>query len=141
MRVVDIFLSLIFLVPACFAFAMVQAGSGKAAAAPRETWVHKFATVNGVKLHYVEQGKGPVILFLHGFPEFWYEWKDLLPEFGKDHRASKSRTVNSLLLKQVKDELYNPLHRVLSQTPSAWDPAQAVSVGCPALSRTCLVGQ
>ena len=50
-------------------------------------WHHRYAEVNGVKLHYVEQGKGELILFLHGFPEFWYEWKDQLPEFGKDHRA------------------------------------------------------
>jgi len=32
----------------------------------------RYANVNGVRLHYVEQGKGPLILFLHGFPEFWY---------------------------------------------------------------------
>jgi epoxide hydrolase 4 len=50
-------------------------------------WHHRYAEVNGVKLHYVEQGKGELILFLHGFPEFWYEWKDLLPEFAKDHHA------------------------------------------------------
>jgi pimeloyl-ACP methyl ester carboxylesterase len=50
-------------------------------------WHHRYAEVNGVKLHYVEQGKGSLILFLHGFPEFWYEWKDLLPEFAKDHHA------------------------------------------------------
>src|SRR5579862_6317361 len=50
-------------------------------------WHDRYAEVNGVKLHYVEQGKGELILFLHGFPEFWYEWKDLLPEFGKDHHA------------------------------------------------------
>src|SRR5579872_1162684 len=50
-------------------------------------WKDRYAEVNGVKLHYVEQGKGPLILFLHGFPEFWYEWKNLLPEFGKDHHA------------------------------------------------------
>jgi len=50
-------------------------------------WHHRYAEVNGVKLHYAEQGKGELILFLHGFPEFWYEWKDLLPEFGKDHHA------------------------------------------------------
>lgn len=55
--------------------------------AAKPSWKHKYAEVNGVKLHYVEQGKGPLILFLHGFPEFWYEWKDLLPEFAKDHRA------------------------------------------------------
>jgi pimeloyl-ACP methyl ester carboxylesterase len=47
----------------------------------------EYATINGVKLHYVSTGKGPLILFLHGFPEFWYEWKDQLAEFGKDHLA------------------------------------------------------
>jgi epoxide hydrolase 4 len=48
---------------------------------------HKFAEVNGVRLHYVTAGKGPLIIFLHGFPEFWYEWKNQLMEFSKDHRA------------------------------------------------------
>jgi epoxide hydrolase 4 len=50
-------------------------------------WDDRYAEVNGVKLHYVEQGKGELILFLHGFPEFWYEWKDLIPEFARDHHA------------------------------------------------------
>jgi epoxide hydrolase 4 len=43
--------------------------------------------VNGVELHCVTAGAGPVILFLHGFPEFWYEWKRQLQEFGRDHLA------------------------------------------------------
>jgi len=47
----------------------------------------RYADVNGVRLHYVEQGKGPLILFLHGFPEFWYSWKNLLADFGRDHHA------------------------------------------------------
>jgi pimeloyl-ACP methyl ester carboxylesterase len=47
----------------------------------------KFATVNGVRLHYVENGKGTLMLFLHGFPEFWYAWKPQLAEFGRDHKA------------------------------------------------------
>ncbi|HKW99853.1 MAG TPA: alpha/beta hydrolase [Bryobacteraceae bacterium] len=55
------------------------------AAAPR--WKDRYAEVNGVRLHYVQQGKGHVILFLHGFPEFWYSWKDLLADFGRDHHA------------------------------------------------------
>jgi len=46
-----------------------------------------YAEVNGVRLHYVSAGKGPLIVFLHGFPEFWYEWKNQLAEFGKDHLA------------------------------------------------------
>src|SRR5580704_921692 len=47
----------------------------------------KYVKVNGVRLHYVTAGKGPLILFLHGFPEFWYEWKNQLADFGKDHQA------------------------------------------------------
>jgi pimeloyl-ACP methyl ester carboxylesterase len=47
----------------------------------------KYTKVNGVRLHYVTAGKGPLILFLHGFPEFWYEWKNQLVEFSKDHQA------------------------------------------------------
>jgi pimeloyl-ACP methyl ester carboxylesterase len=48
---------------------------------------HEYAEVNGVRLHYVANGSGNLMLFLHGFPEFWYEWKNQLAEFGKDHLA------------------------------------------------------
>jgi pimeloyl-ACP methyl ester carboxylesterase len=48
---------------------------------------HRYAEVNGVRLHYVTVGRGPLILFAHGFPEFWYEWKAQLAEFGRDHQA------------------------------------------------------
>jgi pimeloyl-ACP methyl ester carboxylesterase len=48
---------------------------------------HEYADVNGVRLHYAKAGSGPLILFLHGFPEFWYEWKNQLVEFGRDHTA------------------------------------------------------
>jgi pimeloyl-ACP methyl ester carboxylesterase len=48
---------------------------------------HEYADVNGVRLHYVTSGKGKLILFVHGFPEFWYEWKNQLQEFGRDHQA------------------------------------------------------
>lgn len=42
---------------------------------------------NGIRLHTVSEGSGKLILFVHGFPEFWYEWKDQLAEFGRDHLA------------------------------------------------------
>jgi len=38
-------------------------------------------------MHYVTAGSGPLILFAHGFPEFWYEWHRQLDEFGRDHLA------------------------------------------------------
>lgn len=47
----------------------------------------RYAEVNGVRLHYVAAGQGPLILFLHGFPEFWYQWKDQLREFARDYRV------------------------------------------------------
>ena len=48
---------------------------------------HEYADVNGVRLHYVTAGKGKLIMFVHGFPEFWYEWKNQLAEFGRDYQA------------------------------------------------------
>ena len=49
---------------------------------------HHFADLpNGIRLHYAAAGSGPLILFLHGFPEFWYAWKDLLAAFAETHRA------------------------------------------------------
>lgn len=48
---------------------------------------HEFADVNGVRLHYARAGQGKLVLFVHGFPEFWYAWKNLLPDFGRDHLA------------------------------------------------------
>jgi len=45
--------------------------------------------VNGVTLHYAHAGDPgrPLMLFLHGFPEFWYAWHAQLREFGRDHFA------------------------------------------------------
>lgn len=42
-------------------------------------WTHHEAVVNNVRLHWVEAGQGPPVLLLHGFPEFWWEWRHQLP--------------------------------------------------------------
>src|SRR5689334_24262098 len=34
-----------------------------------------YAEVGDVQLHYVEAGEGPLVVLLHGFPEFWYGWR------------------------------------------------------------------
>ena len=63
---------------------------------------HVYVTTNGVTLHCataspaaghesegspssVRAAAGKLMLFIHGFPEFWYTWKSQLPEFAKDH--------------------------------------------------------
>ncbi len=40
---------------------------------------HAFATVNGINMHYVEKGEGPLVLLLHGFPEMWWSWRHQIP--------------------------------------------------------------
>ncbi len=48
---------------------------------------NQYAEVNGIRLHYISVGKGKLIMFVHGFPEFWYEWEKQLIEFGQDYQA------------------------------------------------------
>jgi len=52
-------------------------------------WNHKEIYVNGVNYHYVDQGdpSNQTILFLHGFPEFWYSWRFQLAHFSKSYRV------------------------------------------------------
>jgi pimeloyl-ACP methyl ester carboxylesterase len=44
---------------------------------------------NGVRLHYASVGERgrPLVLFLHGFPEYWAAWEDVLPHFAATHFA------------------------------------------------------
>ncbi len=44
-------------------------------------FTHHYSRVNGVRLHYVSGGEGPVVLFIHGWPYSWYEWKEVIPKF------------------------------------------------------------
>ena len=40
---------------------------------------HCYANLGDVRLHYVEAGEGPLVLLLHGFPQFWYQWRHQIP--------------------------------------------------------------
>ncbi|NJM09171.1 alpha/beta hydrolase [Candidatus Gracilibacteria bacterium] len=40
---------------------------------------HGYILVNGIRMHYVTAGDGPLLLMLHGFPEFWYSWRHQIP--------------------------------------------------------------
>lgn len=51
------------------------------------SWTHQYITTNKIKLHYVTQGNGPLMLMLHGFPEFWYSWRYQIPEFARDYQV------------------------------------------------------
>ena len=77
---------------------------------------HQFAEVNGVRLHYASAGAGKLILFLHGFPEFWFAWKNQLAHFGRDffavapdqrgyNRSSKPVEVHSYEVKFLVEDV------------------------------------
>lgn len=55
--------------------------------ATTSNWQHEYIVTNGIKLHYVTQGEGALMLMLHGFPEFWYSWRYQIPEFAKDYKV------------------------------------------------------
>lgn len=49
---------------------------------------HSTIPTNGIKMHIASVGTGPVVLFLHGFPELWYSWRhQLLSLSSKGYRA------------------------------------------------------
>lgn len=41
-------------------------------------WSSSTVTANGIRIHLVEAGSGPLVLFCHGFPESWYSWRHQL---------------------------------------------------------------
>src|SRR5438067_35003 len=46
-----------------------------------------FADSQGVKIHYVTQGDGPLVVMLHGFPDFWYTWRDQMAGLSKHFKV------------------------------------------------------
>jgi pimeloyl-ACP methyl ester carboxylesterase len=41
-------------------------------------WAHRDVSANGIRIHVAEAGSGPLVLLLHGFPEFWWAWRHQL---------------------------------------------------------------
>jgi pimeloyl-ACP methyl ester carboxylesterase len=48
---------------------------------------HRFVEANGLRFHLVEAGSGPMVLLLHGFPEFWYAWRRQIPALAARFRV------------------------------------------------------
>ncbi len=52
-----------------------------------EKVTHHHAENDGVKIHYVALGEGPLLVFIHGFPDYWYSWRHQLEALAKDYRV------------------------------------------------------
>ncbi len=58
------------------AAAMMLAASAQAA--PAQTPKDHYAQNGDVKIHYMAEGKGPLVVMIHGFPDYWGTWKPLM---------------------------------------------------------------
>lgn len=45
----------------------------------KRDWNHQYASVNGIRVHFVREGRGFPLLLLHGWPEFWGIWRKNIP--------------------------------------------------------------
>jgi pimeloyl-ACP methyl ester carboxylesterase len=46
---------------------------------------HDFIDNDGTRIHYVHRGEGRPLVFMHGFPQFWFLWRRQLEDLGEDH--------------------------------------------------------
>jgi len=46
---------------------------------------HEYADSDGVKIHYAKAGSGPLVVFIHGFPDFWYSWRHQMQGLADTH--------------------------------------------------------
>lgn len=49
--------------------------------------VHGYAKSGPVRIHYVTRGEGPLLIMIHGFPDYWYTWRKQMPELSKHFRV------------------------------------------------------
>lgn len=94
---------------------------------------HEYADVEGARLHYVEAGAGPLVLLVHGYPEFWYSWRhqiDPLVQAGFRVVAPDTRG-NNLSSKPADVEAYREetLGRDIAQLVEALGAESAKVVG------------
>jgi len=63
----------------------------QAAESPRlaieERVTHHYATNAGVKIHYASLGRGPLMVMIHGFPDFWLTWRDQMSALSESHQV------------------------------------------------------
>jgi len=49
------------------------------------TFSHQMASVNGIQMHYVIGGHGDPVVLLHGWPQTWYAWHNVMPALAKNY--------------------------------------------------------
>ena len=71
---------------AAFGLVFALAFAGVASAAP--AFEDHYANDAGVRIHYVAAGSGPLVVMIHGFPDYWGTWKPLMGELDGSYRVA-----------------------------------------------------
>jgi len=74
-----------FLLTAFSGMALTMTGS--LSADETELGEHGFAQSGDIKIHYVTAGEGPLVVMIHGFPDYWYTWRQQMPELAKNYQV------------------------------------------------------
>ena len=69
-----------------------KGGSSASVARPDGPWTHRDVAANGARFHIAEVGDGPLVLFLHGFPQFWWTWRHQLTALADAGTVTDKRT-------------------------------------------------
>lgn len=82
-----------------------------------------YQTVDGVRLHYVKGGSGPLVYLVHGFGQSWYEWHQLMPVLAKNH------TVVAVDLPGLGESGVPTSYRAIDVAPLLYQLAETFSGG------------
>ena len=76
--------------------------------------LHETVQANGLKFHVARAGDGPLMLFLHGFPEYWAMWQPMIEHFGARGWCAAAPDLRGYNLseKPAAVEAYRPKHLV-----------------------------
>ncbi len=62
--------------------------ASSAVAASADDYEHRFVSRDGVRIHVAEAGRGTPVLFVHGFPDFWWTWREQMAALKGAHRVA-----------------------------------------------------
>jgi len=85
---------------------------------------HEYADLGDVRLHYVTAGQGPAVVLLHGWPQTWFMWRDMIPRLAARYRViapdirglgDSSRPVGGYDKKTLANDVWRLAHDVLGE--------------------------
>jgi len=89
-----------------------------------DSFKHDYADLGEVRLHYVAIGEGPAVVLLHGWPQTWYMWRDVMPALAARYRViapdlrglgDSSRPAGGYDKKTIANDIWRLMHEVLGE--------------------------